>query len=354
MKKVYIDPGHGGHDSGAYDGTGPGDNIVTKEKELNLKVALKVNEALVRSKVSTRMSRTTDVYPSLTQRYQGANNFGADAFISIHFNAGPSTAKGMEVLYPRGFGLRQSRSKSLAQKIYNNLKGTTPWADRTVYADRRGLAVLNSTKMPAVIVELDFITNIEAEKLVNNAVWQKLAGEAIAEAVCEYLGVAFVRSTGVKTPVKAPAKTPAKAPSKPASTLLKLGSKGEHVKKLQRALNANGASLSVDGDFGSKTEAAVKTFQRNNKLVVDGIVGPATWGALAKPCHVVSKMPTLKLKSKGNYVKHLQKDLNRHGAALKIDGDFGSRTEAAVKAFQRKKKLSADAVVGPKTWKALL
>ena len=62
---------------------------------------------------------------------------------------------------------------------------------------------------------------------------------------------------------------------------LKEGSKGEAVKGLQNALNAKSSVvLSVDGVFGSGTESAVKQFQSDNGLDVDGIVGPATWGAL--------------------------------------------------------------------------
>ena len=62
-------------------------------------------------------------------------------------------------------------------------------------------------------------------------------------------------------------------------TLVK-GNKGQLVKRLQRELNEAGYSLSVDGDFGSKTEQAVKSFQSQAGLEVDGIVGPKTWKAL--------------------------------------------------------------------------
>ena len=58
------------------------------------------------------------------------------------------------------------------------------------------------------------------------------------------------------------------------------GSQGNAVKALQVELNAHGANLVVDGDFGSLTLAAVKSFQRSKGLVVDGLVGPITWRAL--------------------------------------------------------------------------
>lgn len=65
-------------------------------------------------------------------------------------------------------------------------------------------------------------------------------------------------------------------PYKLTDSIIKKGSKGESVKWLQYELNKHGYKLSVDGDFGAKTEAAVKDFQSKNKLVVDGIVGKNT------------------------------------------------------------------------------
>ena len=61
---------------------------------------------------------------------------------------------------------------------------------------------------------------------------------------------------------------------------VKFGSKGADVMTLQMALNSAGYSLSADGIFGAKTEAAVKDYQRKNGLTVDGIAGPKTWSRL--------------------------------------------------------------------------
>ena len=65
-------------------------------------------------------------------------------------------------------------------------------------------------------------------------------------------------------------------------SVLQKGSKGEQVKTLQRLLNAFGAKLTVDGDFGSKTYAALRDYQQSNKLVVDGICGEKSWESLLK------------------------------------------------------------------------
>lgn len=62
--------------------------------------------------------------------------------------------------------------------------------------------------------------------------------------------------------------------------LLRRGGRGDDVKRLQEALNRQGAGLVVDGDFGPGTEGAAKTFQRAHGLEADGIVGPRTWAAL--------------------------------------------------------------------------
>lgn len=73
----------------------------------------------------------------------------------------------------------------------------------------------------------------------------------------------------------------APAAPKPASKpLLVYGSKGEAVKELQRLLNARGRNLAVDGDFGPKTDKAVREFQALRGLYVDGVVGAKTWAAL--------------------------------------------------------------------------
>lgn len=64
-------------------------------------------------------------------------------------------------------------------------------------------------------------------------------------------------------------------------SILSYGSKGEEVRKLQTALNRVGATLTVDGNYGAKTEQAVRNFQDDHGLRSDGLAGPATMDALA-------------------------------------------------------------------------
>jgi peptidoglycan hydrolase-like protein with peptidoglycan-binding domain len=141
-----------------------------------------------------------------------------------------------------------------------------------------------------------------------------------------------------------------------ANPTLREGAKGAAVVTLQNKLKAAGFNPgAADGSFGPKTEAAVKAFQRAKGLVSDGIVGPKTWAALNKPpASSGGSGPTLREGARGEPVRALQNRLNQLGFnAGTADGAFGPKTEAAVKAFQRAKGLTADGIVGPKTWDKL-
>ncbi|MFP2903979.1 peptidoglycan-binding domain-containing protein [Pyxidicoccus sp. 3LFB2] len=151
--------------------------------------------------------------------------------------------------------------------------------------------------------------------------------------------------------ISSAARTTLTAASAPSNPTLKRGASGPSVKALQQALAAAGFSPgAADGQFGPKTEAAVKAFQKAKGLVADGIVGPKTRASLT----AASAPPTLKQGATGAAVTHLQNRLAQHGfSAGAADGQFGPKTGAAVKAFQRAKGLVADGVVGPKTWEKL-
>lgn len=151
------------------------------------------------------------------------------------------------------------------------------------------------------------------------------------------------------------------------------GVRNNYVKNLQRALNLriNNPNLKVDGSFGPATDKAVRNFQRARKLTVDGRVGPATKKALnqdapgaaaPKPAPTTYHKPVtsitpvrggvvLKRGWNGTRVRIIQKKLgiNRTGSAQTYD----SATRSAVIAFQKRNRLVADGVVGPKTWAKL-
>jgi peptidoglycan hydrolase-like protein with peptidoglycan-binding domain len=108
----------------------------------------------------------------------------------------------------------------------------------------------------------------------------------------------------------------------------------------------------IDGNFGPKTQDAVKSFQQGNILTPDGVVGPMTWQVLpADP-----NTPRLAGGSTGSVVSALQKALLNFGGPNTptdpgpIDGKFGQSTESAVRAYQTQQNISVDGAVGDQTW----
>lgn len=150
------------------------------------------------------------------------------------------------------------------------------------------------------------------------------------------------------------------APVAPDMPMVYWGCTGDAVKTLQEKLNAKGFnSGNVDGIFGAKTYAAVTAFQKANSLGVDGIVGKLTWAKLydATPVNVtpVTTQPMLRTGSRGDAVRKLQELLNAKGYTCgSVDGIFGSKTYAAVLAFQKANGLAADGIVGSLTWGKLV
>jgi peptidoglycan hydrolase-like protein with peptidoglycan-binding domain len=145
--------------------------------------------------------------------------------------------------------------------------------------------------------------------------------------------------------------------------VIKEGAKGDTVKELQKLLlkygvfvhlNAQGACVfadekAIDGVFGAKTTTAVKNFQSLKFLTRDGIVGNKTWRSLYSGSPV--DMPTLKKGDKGELVKQVQERLALGNLYTgKIDGEFGSKMEASVKALQKGAKLPEDGVISDGTW----
>lgn len=138
--------------------------------------------------------------------------------------------------------------------------------------------------------------------------------------------------------------------------VLRAGHEGQAVMHLQELLG-----IATDGDFGPATKAAVIAFQEANGLHPDGIVGAQTWAALlatqdrdaseedAREDEARRSRPPLRQGDKGDDVAFLQ-----HLLGIVEDGDFGPGTLAAVRDYQKSKGLSADGIVGRKTWAKLL
>lgn len=132
------------------------------------------------------------------------------------------------------------------------------------------------------------------------------------------------------------------------------GDKGDDVKWVQWYLVKNGYSVSIDGSFGSDTDAKVRKFQGDQGIKVDGWVGNDTKARLKNPQAKKTnpyKEPTSDIKkgAKGEGVKWTQWELVQAGYNIEIDGSFGPATDNAVRDFQKKSGLKVDGWVGKNT-----
>ncbi len=186
-KTVVIDAGHGGKDPGAV-GTENG-VIVLKEKDVNLKIALKVYAKLKKENVNVYMTRSTDKFLELSEIVDFANKKKADLLVSVHNNASENTnTSGTMTMYaydsPKtGYKLS---GKTVAQTIQKYLVKATKGYDYGV-RQNSALYVVRKSNMPAVITESLFVTNkSDREKLKNETYLNNIA-DAIYKGIVEVL-----------------------------------------------------------------------------------------------------------------------------------------------------------------------
>ena len=256
-KKIYINPGHSNTDPGAVG--------YATERELNVKVSNYMNEYLLANyDVETRMNPgTMGVLKTIAN---DANTWGADLFVSNHFNA--AGGDGYESL------IYSTRTQKLGEVFEKHVKAVGQ-NSRGVKC-RPGLAVLRHTSMDAILTEGAFVDNWKDIQDWNDDSELKILGEAYAKAAAEYLGL-----TAKKTSATKPATEPTVETVSIKIPVLEKGSEGETVKTLQRLLKVDNCGIStVDGDFGSETDAAVRKYQAKVKIGVDGVVGQKTWNKL--------------------------------------------------------------------------
>lgn len=230
---IVVDPGHGGTETGAI---GPGG---LQEKDVTLEIAKRVAAALPRVLACrTVLTRDTDLLLSLDDRTSIANHEKADLFLSIHANSSrAASAQGSETYYlsleasdkiaqevasrenaangapaaPAGasgnpdldfilWDLAQSahlkESSELAESIQVELNGVSETASRGI--KQAPFRVLVGATMPAVLVEVAFISNPDQEKQLRNPEFQQAIADAVARAVVRFFGKrlpAAVRAT---------------------------------------------------------------------------------------------------------------------------------------------------------------
>lgn len=156
------------------------------------------------------------------------------------------------------------------------------------------------------------------------------------------------------------------------TAMLHTGSRGQGVAHVQSNLAKFGYDVGyIDGDFGPKTEAALRAFQHDAHIEVDGVFGPQTraamedryygrgiWGTssrvdIPKTGQVPPYPGIARRGNTGNVVRAYQQRLKDRGWAIAVDGVFGPQTERIIKQFQAEKHLVVDGIAGPQTWHAL-
>jgi len=216
--------------------------------------------------------RTVDVKPgnqdlSLTARAQIVNSSNATLVVTFAYNAAArddvfGSANGVETFYSP-INPFPNDSRTLATRIQNRLIEGTSQTNRGVKS--ANYYMLRAVNCPSALVEAGFMTNLREAKLMMDPDFQRQVGEEACHGVCDYLGVSY------------------KGPSALSYPTIRRGSRGNNVRYLQyKLLSKLYNPGEIDGIFGGGVENAVKRFQRDNGLVVDGIVGKNTWNALKK------------------------------------------------------------------------
>jgi N-acetylmuramoyl-L-alanine amidase len=183
-KLVVLDPGHGGRDTGA-------NGSVLHEKDVNLDIALKAGQILAARKFDVAYTRDSDIYLTLSERANIANELNAAVFVSVHCNSADNpSASGTETYYyasledPELFMQKDQRAK-LASLLQKNLIAQLRLADRGVKQDR--FTVIMNTNMPSALVETAFINNPSEEACLMDSSFRNKAATAIADAITEYM-----------------------------------------------------------------------------------------------------------------------------------------------------------------------
>ena len=187
MAKIYIDPGHNcsGDDTGA---VGYG----LKEQDVSVQIGVILRELLLVSGQTVKMSREniTDTVAqglsaSLAGRYNAANSWDADIFVSIHCNAANTKAYGCETYYCTG----SNQGKVLAECVQPHMAAETERYNRGVKS--ANFAVIKHTNMPAILVETAFIDNYDDNRFLASEEGKYKCAVAIYKGICDYLGIEY-------------------------------------------------------------------------------------------------------------------------------------------------------------------
>lgn len=272
MKKIYINPGHSDCDPGAVG--------YETERQLNVAVSRYMNNYLLANYAcQTRMNPGS--VDSLSAICSDANTWGADLFVSVHFNAGGGD--GYEAL------VYNAQRQNLGH-VFEKYVLAAGQNSRGVKL-RPGLTVLKNTKMPAIINEGAFVDNRRDIQDWNNSGELQTLGIAYARAAAEFLSLKelytldrFVRDVQSACGAAVDGIAGAETLSKTVTLSAYKNRTHPAVKAVQKRLLALGYTQTgeADGIAGAKFSTAVQAFQREHHCWVDGEItaGNKTWRKL--------------------------------------------------------------------------
>ena len=175
---IVLDPGHGGKDPGAVRGK-------AQEKQIVLKVADLVKQKLEQDGAVVKMTRAGDTYPSLTDRVQYAKEQNGEIFVSLHANAASkNTAKGTETFYSVTSNSNEKEDNALATAINNQIVKNAKMYNRGV--KRADYVVIKGQVIPAVLVELGFVSNNEDLAKLTSDEYIEIFAQSIYNGIVEY------------------------------------------------------------------------------------------------------------------------------------------------------------------------
>ena len=180
MSKVFIGVGHGGSDPGAVANN-------TKEKDLNLQIALACKDYLVKHGVEVKMSRTKDENDTLSDEIKECNAFSPDLAVDIHNNAGGGD--GAEVFHHYGGGIGKSLATNILDEITKIGQNSRGVKTRKNAAGRDYYGFIREVSAPAVIVECAFVDNATDLEILATEGKRKSMGQAIAKGILKTLGI---------------------------------------------------------------------------------------------------------------------------------------------------------------------
>lgn len=313
----------------------PGLNRQIYENEFNRAAKNYFLEACLRNGFSVYDVKPEDYDVSISERVRRINRQNLTLLVTFAYNAYTeqfNSASGFEVFYSP-LNSKAEQSRRLAENLNATLSEGTPQNNRGVKP--LDIGVLSSVNCVSSLIEAGFMTNLREARLMISPLFQVEVGEESCEGVCNFLGVQYIprgnlanypllkrgadnnfvmllqfmlNQNGANLTVDgifgANTETAVRNYQQnnslsvdgivgnntwknllflPPYPTLRQGNRGTYVWLLQSLLESNLVPVGgKDGIFGAKTESAVRTFQSNNNLAVDGIVGVNTWNALTQ------------------------------------------------------------------------